>query len=586
VLGGLLKGALPPVAPNKLLDELRSIPGVAISTRHGVSRIAITADLYEVVRDLCAEYGAEVNFDIRNNSIDAAVANESEIIARIPSSAREKFYPWQTRGVVLLVADQKRGLHYAAGTGKTSTALAAAYVLNTQRIVIVTRSLGRDVFLRDSTWAAPGKSIAIVVGEGSGSKLSLEAVRRADKRLDALRERGSEGFACSTVEEAVERGAWAIVVPWETLPTHSESLAALGVLELLILDEHHLGKNSTSQRGRAALTLSGSAQRTWSMTATPVRDHLIDFWAQWRSVAPRASGASKWKFAIRYSHAVSGRYGGLDVSGPHKSSECDRCARTSSELMTRVGFYFETVTREAIRNRLPAKTRAVIRIAASRSRKIIARRENTELSIRGVERLLAQAAEIKFDDVVERASEALIAREKVILIGNRLVWVGRALAAVREAVSKHRPTRESLWSDLATGEVEVSKRQAIARVFLSAPAPACLVATIDSVSEAIDLQDADRMIVASLPFTPGQVIQLEGRVARPGQKRPVCIEYFVAESTFDEHIEATLLGKLAAIEETGTATETDSLSSLADGWTRSENEIVAELSKWLEEKAA
>jgi SNF2 family DNA or RNA helicase len=69
------------------------------------------------------------------------------------------------------------------------------------------------------------------------------------------------------------------------------------------------------------------------------------------------------------------------------------------------------------------------------------------------------------------------------------------------------------------------------------------------------------MLIAMLPFTPGQVVQWEGRVARLGQKRPELIEYLIAEGTVDERVAGILLEKLPAVQ---TVAKDDSVEGLSD----------------------
>jgi SNF2 family DNA or RNA helicase len=80
--------------------------------------------------------------------------------------------------------------------------------------------------------------------------------------------------------------------------------------------------------------------------------------------------------------------------------------------------------------------------------------------------------------------------------------------------------------------------------------------------------------MAMLPYTPGQVIQYEGRWVRLGMKRPVEIRYFVAEGTIDEHVSAILLEKLPAIERTVDLDEVRGLTSELAG---DESELIASM---------
>jgi SNF2 family DNA or RNA helicase len=104
---------------------------------------------------------------------------------------------------------------------------------------------------------------------------------------------------------------------------------------------------------------------------------------------------------------------------------------------------------------------------------------------------------------------------------------------------------------------------------MAAPGPAVLVGTGDAWGEGVNLQDTDLLLIAMLPYTPGQIVQWEGRVARHGQKRPVMIQYLVAEHTVDEHVAGILLEKLPAVEK---VSQDDSVDGLADQLMGADNE--------------
>jgi hypothetical protein len=66
-----------------------------------------------------------------------------------------------------------------------------------------------------------------------------------------------------------------------------------------------------------------------------------------------------------------------------------------------------------------------------------------------------------------------------------------------------------------------------------------------------NMQDTDSIIVGMLPYTPGEVAQIEGRGARLGQARPLDVVYLVAEGTIDERSKSIVLGKLPAVSAMG-----------------------------------
>jgi hypothetical protein len=76
----------------------------------------------------------------------------------------------------------------------------------------------------------------------------------------------------------------------------------------------------------------------------------------------------------------------------------------------------------------------------------------------------------------------------------------------------------------------------------------------------LNLHDTDLGLVAMLPVTPGQVVQIEGRWVRLGMKRNVLIQYLIAESTIDERVAQILLRKLPAVER---ATDVEEVRGIA-----------------------
>ncbi len=99
------------------------------------------------------------------------------------------------------------------------------------------------------------------------------------------------------------------------------------------------------------------------------------------------------------------------------------------------------------------------------------------------------------------------------------------------------------------------------------------------VHNGLNLQDTDLALMVMLPYTPGQVIQWEGRFPRLGQVRPVLVEYLIAEGTVDEHVAGILLDKLPAVEVLGGSKDAGAIARDLIG---DESEIVARLVAMLE----
>lgn len=494
----------------------------------------------------------------------------------------EALHPWQYRGAEQLARGEIGGLLWAPGSGKSATLLAAAAAQGAKRVFIATRALGRHVFARDSLIGAPGRRIAIVVTRGvwsPGAVIAWKQAARAET-IASYRAKGIDVIVVPGIQQALDAGAWAVVCSYETLawqfcrpgrngkPDVNQLRPELTLgWDVLIADESHRGKSKFADVTNVLHVLRGANRKSpaWISTGTLVRDRIRDAWGQLWFVDMDA-WSNFYGFVRRHCDAHINRWGGLDTAG----------ASNLEELRSRIKERYSILTKAEISTYLPQITREVAPIDVSG-----ARRPRQYYVEKDFEDQLADAADLKFAAVVEEVFEEAQAGGKVVVVGNRRAWVSRFAGAMYDAFATSRLLRQSGLLLQATGEIPTSERQDIARRFLGHVGPAVFVATMDSISESIDLQDTDLLIFAALPFTPGQVVQMEGRVSRLGGSRPVRVRFLVAGGTIDEAIEERLLSKLDAVRSTGTLTEAQTLGSAVD-----EDEVKEGLLAWLREQAS
>lgn len=545
------------LSPEKcgLAATLRAIPGVSVKAESDRIVVGCEPDLGP---RLARNYGI-----IWLCPVDRRSARAVDNL--LPTDLAARLRPWQREGVTALVTRPKRGLIWTCGAGKTATLLAAAQATGAQRVLIFTRAIGRDVYARDALWAAPGRKIAVVIGRGGETTGAANAIRRANQQLADLRKRGANVYVVGTVAAALTWDPWAVAVTWEVLADHVPALAH-SRWDLAIADESHMIRGRLADRSRAAFDAAECVDLRWISTATPVRDRLRDLSAQLRWMAPRGWGRSDWRWVHRYCDAQPGRWGGLDTAG----------VSNTDELKERLEYWWDVRTRQEIAALMPAVTYEMIRVPVGDVGGAL--EGHGPIAASGLEAAIAQAAAAKSDAVIDRAASALIGGEKVLVVGIRRSWVPQIEGAIVRAVEPIRHVRERLWARWCHGGVSVSDRQALAREYMAQSRPALLVATIDSISESIDLHDTDRMILAALPYTPGQIVQIRGRVCRLNGV-PVSIDCFIAEGTIDEEIERVVLGKFAAIEQAAAGTEATGLRSAKP--VETESEIMARLEAWL-----
>ncbi len=326
-------------------------------------------------------------------------------------------------------------------------------------------------------------------------------------------------------------------------------------------DEGKVKFSLKENQAAACLRLSKAARHRLGLTATPIRDRVRDLWAQLDLVRPGDFGGF-WNFARRYCAARENPFGGMDTRG----------SSNLAELQRRLGFVVHSVPHSLANRSLPPARRLVTFIPISQQ----VRAEGSRNLIRGAlkrgaaglrEALLMEAASRKRKIILDHVLDAIDGKLKIVIFTGRKIDV----ESIRAAISKKAPGCP-LWA--ATGEDTPEQREVWRLAYMAAPGPAVLVATGESFGEGLDLQDTDLGIMAMLPYTPGQVIQYEGRWVRLGMKRPVEIRYFVAEGTIDEHVSAILLAKLPAIERTVDLDEVRGLTSELAG---DESELIASM---------
>lgn len=284
----------------------------------------------------------------------------------------------------------------------------------------------------------------------------------------------------------------------------------------------------------AGMLLSRACGRRLATTATPIRDRVRNFWGQLDLVHPGEWGPY-WNWARRYANATEGTFGGMNDAG----------YSNLAELKERLKSGTHRVKHEEANALLPPKRRIVsyipiaqqVRAAGASAEIRAAMKAGNPTLIR--ECLLMEAAGRKRRWLIDRARMVLEDGQKLVIFTGRRRDCDDLLEALK------------LAAPLVTGGHgghSAKEREAARVAYMAHPGPALLIGTTDAWGEGLNLQDTDRLIQAMLPYTPGAVIQAEGRVCRLGQTRDVIIEYGVAEGTIDERVSEILLTKLPALE--------------------------------------
>lgn len=372
--------------------------------------------------------------------------------------------------------------------------------------------------------------------------------------------------------KAIDPNARFIVVGWESLQSHYQSILAVQP-KTVIFDESHVAANHKrreaivqrdeeamqaareegkvkvkyrrlNNRFAAAEDLSRAAQYRLALTATPIRDRVRNLWGQVDLIVPKGMG-SFYPWARRYAGAHENPWGGIDTTGRGGDE-------AMQELVARLSFFTFYIPQSVTHRDLPPLRRQVTYIPAdelSSGRDVLKelKEHGYNSAVGEVWAKLAHAAAMKRERVVDEAiSGAFLAPDKKS--GGKVVVFTGLRADCEKIAAGIKKANKDLTVFVGHGGTNPRERDRIREDYMAHPGPCVLVGTGDSWGESLNLQDTDLAIIAMLPWTPGQIRQWEGRFKRHGMKRPVLVLYLVGEGTADEHVAHALLNKLPAVE--------------------------------------
>lgn len=509
-----------------------------------------------------------------------------------------KLRPYQVSAIEEFISEDKKGYWVGTGLGKTAIALATMYLKNPGwPVLIITRAIGRHVWVRDSKWVLGSDYIPAILRQGS--KRTKEGVFR-DGTFSDIDLALSEHLMVTTNYDILQMRAQELVrIPWRGLILDEAHSIKGGMKPIQYkrggvpkFTRYHFTKLLACQvveRGGVCIQL----------TATPIKDRTRDLWAQldvatlgnflskeeveekeawarahrfnppsvfWFSrqkAAGKGPFGTFWTFARRYCDAQEGKYG-WTTNGLTNADELE--SRTSKLYVKR--------NKREVAEELPALTRDV--------RALTVDLPKSDFTKSKIENAFARSAFAKFKDALELIEGYLSENGKVIVTVNLRNLANNLTVALQKHLKKTAVGRDT-WVECVTGVIPTHKRSPLLDKFNEYEKKACFVATMECFSEAINLHYIDAAIVLSLPYTPGLLEQFEGRFQRI-KGTPCIIHYLVAEGSVDDYVKENLLDKLEAIVdvEAGTGDQDKSLNDLK--MEKTKEEIQADLLNWLNNK--
>lgn len=501
--------------PPSLLMKLQGVPGVNGKLPFNVSGLVPCAGAFSL-------HGQELRWSRLKNKREA------------PALA-----PYQEAGLKFALGRRDAALWHVVGAGKTRVFLSWG-LLTGERLIYVTRASARRTAEAEvEKWTKVKAQVLVGIDPHVREGL-IPSEKRPGKFKKGL----------VHVEEPLDPDALVYIVGYEVLPYWCEVLAnaARGNGWSVVFDEiHHVksrvrksgGAGKVFNRAGAAKAISLACARRLGGTGTPIRDRPRDLWAELDLIEPSAWG-DNWTFVHRYCDARQSSFGGLDTSG--KSNE--------SELRVRLDAVVHRVGYEEVQRDLPPLVESVVRIPVSEQSDPEEARSRLPDSLQGkLPRSIAFASALKLNAVIDLVEsqfdgESRATPRKVAV----LTFLRRDCEDIAAELSKRFAKAGAKVQVLAAhGGTPPEKRDHLRQQYMESLTEVVLIGTGDAWGEAVNLNDTDVAVMASLPFTPGQITQWRGRFHRKGQKKNVQIIYPIAVDTVDEHVANVLLRKLPAV---------------------------------------
>lgn len=324
---------------------------------------------------------------------------------------------------------------------------------------------------------------------------------------------------CAIVKKYVPTWASVVIVNYDLLEKFQMQLRAIS-WDLIVCDEAHTIRNPWTVKCRQVLgdtwTPMLQAPRKILLTGTPLLNRPIEVWPLLRWLGLEMTREE-------FGNAFCG---GGDFMGCENR---EGLSRLLSRFMLRR-------TKAEVLTELPAKTRQIVRIAASgRARIAMAAELAFERQAQGIGRfrggvpmtemselrLTTGLAKLEMPEIQSIIQEACESSGKVVIFVYHNECADRVAAMLAGRCVKY------------TGRNTAEERQKAVDMFQTNPRCQAFIGTIGAAGVGITLTAASHALFLEEDWTPGLIDQAEDRIWRHGQKNACLVQHLVLDGSID-----------------------------------------------------
>ena len=449
---------------------------------------------------------------------------------------------YQVQGILHLVAMNRFLLGDDTGIGKTIQSITAlcyvwAKAPNTKVIVLTNKSVVGQWGLEFEKFCKPGE-ITTITCVGSPAK----------------RELIYEEFDQST-------GPTVLIMGYATARRDIKQLLKYKDY-ILITDEATAYKNPTTQTYQTVRHMANEASRVWALTATLIKNNLIEGYGIYSVVVPGLFPKSKNGFMNQYCitrlQPIKGGRRSIPVIVGYRKDQI-------ALFKEKIDPYFLSRAKHDVASELPVLTIKTDKVGMTKQQtakykealdglleidQTNEEKETTKLTaliycqqiVDHPDLIDCDGTSEKMDRLFEMLTEGDLADEKVIVFSRF-----RKMVDLLEKTAQSKKYKMSTVR--ITGAENEEQRKAAITKFQDPDSDVKVCWITTAAAEGVNLQAAKAMIFYDSPWSAGDYIQILGRMIRIGSKHDrVYAIHLVAKETIDEKVMAVLKKKMKLIE--------------------------------------
>lgn len=330
------------------------------------------------------------------------------------------------------------------------------------------------------------------------------------------------------------------------------------IWDALIIDEVTVAKNPKSQMHQVCQYLSAQSKRSWGLTATLIKNNLLEGYGIMRVVDPTVFQMSESSFIDEYCVTEL-----VNVGRGRKIKQVVGYRRSGvNQFRDKIEMVYLGRPKHAVASELPVLTSKTIKVGMSDVQKAKYQealsgilqmgdgeeKETTKLTqvtycqeIANHPKLIGvEGTSEKLDTLVDMLTDGDLEGEKVIVFTKYEKMVGLGVEALEA---------KGVKCVRITGKEDEDGRKAAQDQFQDFESPVKVVWITTAGSDAINLQAASAIVFYDLPFSAGDFLQCLGRMIRIGSvhSRVFAIN-LIADRTVDERVNELLTRKMVLLE--------------------------------------